>query len=161
MDEIFEFLAVPRSYTPLVRSLTGAVMSLFSPPPLYYGSPITVQVKTGMAETKNNFWMGTLAGAVIIIILDLLVPFFGPIIGGFVAGYIADRDIMNAGKAGLIAGILAGIVVSLVVFAGLVSHPLSGYVPAAGTGFFLMVTIILYLAILAFLGGAIAGAVRK
>jgi len=114
-----------------------------------------------MDESNKNFWMGAGIGAVIIIIIDLLVPFMGPLVGGFVAGYVAKGDILNAGKAGLVAGILAAIVVSIVVFARVVSHPVGGYIPAVGTGFFLYIVITLYLAIIAFLGGAIAGAVRK
>ncbi len=122
---------------------------------------MSVLVKMHMDETNKNFWMGTGIGAVIIIIIDLLVPFMGPLLGGFVAGYVAKGDILNAGKAGLVAGILAAIVVSIVVFARFVSHPVAGYIPAVGTGFFLYIVITLYLAIIAFLGGAIAGAVRK
>ena len=114
-----------------------------------------------MDETSKNFWMGAGIGAVIIIIIDLLVPFLGPLVGGFIAGYIAKGDHLNTGKAGLLAGIMAAIVVSMVVFARLVSHPVAGYIPAVGTGFFLYIVITLYLAIIAFLGGAIAGAVRK
>ena len=114
-----------------------------------------------MDETNKNFWMGAGIGAVIIIILDLLVPFMGPLAGGFVAGYIAKGDLLDSGKAGLLAGILAAIVVSIVVFARLVSHPVTSYIPAVGTGFLLYIVITLYLAIMAFLGGAIAGAVRK
>ena len=122
---------------------------------------MSVQVKMYMDETNKNFWMGTGIGAVIIIIINLIVPFMGPLLGGFVAGYVAKGDLLNAGKAGLVAGILAAIVVSIAVFARLVSHPVAGYIPAVGTGFFLYIVITLYLAIIAFLGGAIAGAVRK
>jgi hypothetical protein len=122
---------------------------------------MSVPVKMHMDETSKNFWMGAGIGAVIIIIIDLLVPFLGPLVGGFVAGYIAKGDHLNTGKAGLLAGIMAAIVVSMVVFARLVSHPVAGYIPAVGTGFFLYIVITLYLAIIAFLGGAIAGAVRK
>jgi hypothetical protein len=122
---------------------------------------MSVLVKMHMDETNKNFWMGTGIGAAIIIIMDLLVPFMGPLIGGFVAGYVAKGDTLNAGKAGLLAGIVAAIVVSIVVYARLVSYPVAGYIPAVGTGFFLYIVITLYLAIMAFLGGAIAGAVRK
>jgi hypothetical protein len=122
---------------------------------------MSVLVKMHMDETNKNFWMGAGIGAVIIIIIDLLVPFMGPLLGGFVAGYVAKGDLLDAGKAGLVAGILAAIVVSIAVFARLVSHPVAGYIPAVGTGFFLYIVITLYLAIIAFLGGAIAGAVRK
>jgi len=123
---------------------------------------MSVLVNMHMDETNKNFWMGAGIGAVIIIIIDLLVPFMGPLLGGFVAGYIAKGDLLNTGKAGLLAGILAAIVVSIVVFAGMISQPVAKYIPlSVGTGFFLYIIITLYLAIIAFLGGAIAGAVRK
>jgi hypothetical protein len=114
-----------------------------------------------MDQTGKNFWMGAVIGAVVIIIIDLIIPFFGPFIGGFVAGYVAKGDILNGGKAGLIAGIIAAVVVSIVVYAGLASHYIAGYVPAVGTGFLLFIVIALYLAVIAFLGGAVAGAIRK
>ncbi len=114
-----------------------------------------------MAERKNNFWLGAGVGAVIIIIIDLLVPFLGPLLGGFVAGFIADRDIMNAGKAGLFAGIAATIVIALVILAGMMSPPIAGYLPPVSTGYILFITITLYLALFAFIGGLIAGAVRR
>jgi hypothetical protein len=129
-------------------------------PFIYRNRFIPVQVNRCMDHMRNNFWIGSIIGAVIIIIIDLIVPFLGPFIGGFIAGYIAKGDILNAGKAGLLAGILAAVVVSLIVFAGMVSHPVAGYLPML-TGVFLSFAIILYLAIIAFLGGIIAGAVRK
>ena len=113
-----------------------------------------------MDEKQKNFWTGTGIGAVIIIIIDLIIPLLGPFIGGFVAGYIARGDAMNTGRAGLIAGIAAGVVVSVVVFAGLASHWIASYAVVIG-GFLLYIMITMYLAIMAFLGGAIAGAVRK
>lgn len=122
---------------------------------------MSLLVKMRMDETNKNFWIGAVIGAVIIIIIDLLISFLGPIIGGFVAGYIAKGDILNGAKSGLLAGILAAIVISLVVYAGLISHAVAGYVPAVGTGFLLYIAISLYLAIFAFLGGAISGAFRK
>ncbi len=122
---------------------------------------MSLLVKMRMDETNKNFWIGAVIGAVIIIIIDLLISFLGPFIGGFVAGYIAKGDILNGAKSGLLAGILAAIVISLVVYAGLISHAVAGYVPAVGTGFLLYIAISLYLAIFAFLGGAISGAFRK
>jgi hypothetical protein len=122
---------------------------------------MSVPVKMHMDETNKNVIMGAGIGAVIIIIIDLLIPLLGPFIGGFVAGYIARGDALNGGRAGLIAGIIAGIVVSIVAYAGMVSHWVTSYAIAVGMGFLLYIMITLYLAIFAFMGGAIAGAVRK
>jgi len=117
-------------------------------------------VKTRMDKKQKNFWIGSGGGAVVIIIIDLIIPLLGPFIGGFVAGYIARGDALNTGRAGLIAGIVAGVVISIVVFAGLVSHWFSSYAVVIG-GFLLYIMITFYLAVIAFLGGAIAGAFRK
>ena len=114
-----------------------------------------------MAEMKNNFWLGAGIGAIIIIIIDLMIPFLGPLLGGFVAGFVAKGDIMNAGKAGFTAGILATIVIALVIVAGMLSPPIAEYIPQATTGYFLFITLTLYLAFFAFFGGLIAGAVRR
>ncbi|MDD1708674.1 MAG: DUF5518 domain-containing protein [Methanoregulaceae archaeon] len=114
-----------------------------------------------MADVKNKFWLGSGIGAIIIVIIDLLVPFMGPLLGGFVAGFIAKGDIMNAGKAGFVAGILATIVIALVIIAGMLSPPITEYIPQATTGYFLFITLTLYLALFALLGGLIAGAVRR
>ena len=123
--------------------------------------PITVQVKTGMADVKNNFWLGAGTGAVIIIIIDLMIPFLGPLLGGFVAGFIAKGDIMNAGKAGFFAGIMATVVIAFIILASMISPPIAEYISEVGTGYFLFITITLYLALFAFFGGLVAGAVRR
>jgi hypothetical protein len=114
-----------------------------------------------MAEMKNNFWLGTGIGAVIIIIIDLIVPFMGPFLGGLVAGFIAKGDVMNAGKAGLFAGVLATIVIALVILAGMMLPPITGFLSNLGTGYILFITITLYLALFAGIGGLIAGAIRS
>ena len=114
-----------------------------------------------MAEMKNNFWIGTVIGAIIIIVIDLMVPFLGPLLGGFVAGFIAKGGTMNGGKAGFIAGIIATVVIGLVIIAGMLSPPIAAYLPQMSTGYFLLITITLYLALLALIGGLIAGAIRK
>jgi hypothetical protein len=114
-----------------------------------------------MAEMKNKFWLGAGIGAIIIIIIDLLVPFLGPLLGGFVAGFLAKGDIMNAGKAGFVAGLLATIVIALVIVAAMLSPPIVEYIPQATTGYFLFITLTLYLALFALFGGLIAEALRR
>jgi uncharacterized protein YqgC (DUF456 family) len=114
-----------------------------------------------MADMKNKFWLGAGVGAIIIIIIDLMIPFLGPLIGGFVAGFIAKGDTMNAGKAGLVAGILATIVIAIIIVAGMISPPVAEYIPQMGTGYFLFITITLYLALFGLFGGLIAGALRR
>jgi len=113
-----------------------------------------------MTAAQKNFWLGAGIGAVIIIVIDLLVPFLGPLLGGFVAGFIARGGAVNAGKAGFLAGIIATIVIALIIVAGMLMYPIQGYLPIA-TGYILFITITLYLALFALIGGLIAGVVRK
>ena len=114
-----------------------------------------------MADAKHNFWLGAGIGAAIIVIIDLMIPFLGPLLGGFVAGFIAKGGVMNAGKAGFIAGIFATLVIGLVMIAGMLSPPIAEYLSQASTGYFLFITLTLYLALFAFFGGLVAGAVRR
>ena len=114
-----------------------------------------------MADVKNNFWLGAGTEAVIIINIDLMIPFIGPLPGGLVAGFIAKGDVMYAGKAGFFAGILATVFIVFVILASMISPPIAGFISQAGTGYFLFITITLYLALFAFFGGLIAGAVRR
>lgn len=114
-----------------------------------------------MTDMQKDFWMGAGIGGVIIIIIDLTIPFLGPLLGGFVAGLIAKGGIMNGGKAGFTAGILATIVIALVILAGMVSPPIAEYLPPVSAGYILFITLTLYLALLAGIGGFIAGAFRK
>jgi len=153
-------ISVCSDLTFIIRKKSGKIPSGQHPHLYMRHLPMSEPVITRMDEKQKNFWTGTGIGAVIIIITDLIIPLFGPFIGGFVAGYLARGDAMNAGRAGLIAGIVAGVVVSVVVFAGLASHWIASYAVVFG-GFLLYIMITMYLAIMAFLGGAIAGAVRK
>jgi hypothetical protein len=114
-----------------------------------------------MDDTKKNFWMGVGIGGTVIIILDLLVPFLGPLLGGFIAGVIAKGGIMNAGKAGFVAGILATLVISLVILAGMMVPPIGEYLTLVSAGYILFIVLTFYLALFAFIGGVIAGAIRK
>lgn len=115
-----------------------------------------------MAElSRNNFWTGVGIGTIVIIIINLILPFFGSLIGGFVAGYLAKADVLNAGRAGLYAGVLAAIVVSVILYAELVGLPGAAYLAPVGSGFLLYISITVVFAFLGFLGGAISGMVRK
>ncbi len=109
----------------------------------------------------GNFWIGVIAGWILMIVVDLFVPVVGPLVGGFVAGYIARGGPWNAAIAGLISGVLGGIIVVLIALVG-------GTALLGGLGFFtalfvgLMLMVVLFLAhgILGFIGGGIAGTLR-
>jgi hypothetical protein len=114
-----------------------------------------------MDELQKNFWTGSIVGAVIIIVIDLLVPFLGPLLGGFVGGFIARGGTLNAGKTGFVAGIIATVVIGIVIIAGMISPPIAAYLPEMSTGYLLIITVTLYLALFGAIGGLIAGAIRK
>jgi hypothetical protein len=115
-----------------------------------------------MAEgTQKDMITGVIAGGIIMVVLDLLVPFAGPIIGGFTAGYIAKGDVVQRAKAGVYAGLLAAIVIAIAVYARLVTTPGMGYLSGWGTGLFLYLLVGLYFVALAFLGAILTTAVRK
>jgi len=111
--------------------------------------------------TQKDFAMGVIAGWIITVVIDLAIPFAGPLIGGFTAGYLAKGDVMNAVKAGLFTGILAAIVITIGVYQRLVQTPGMGYLAGWGTGLLLYLIIGLYFVALTFLGAIIASAIRK
>jgi hypothetical protein len=111
--------------------------------------------------TQKDFIIGVIAGWIIMVIIDLLVPFAGPIIGGFTTGYIAKGDVVNRAKAGVYAGLLAAIVITIALYQKLVHTPGSGYLAGWGTGLLLYLLVGLYFVCLAFLGAILTTAVRK
>jgi hypothetical protein len=111
--------------------------------------------------TQKDFIIGVIAGWIIMVIIDLLVPFAGPIIGGFTTGYIAKGDVVNRAKAGVYAGLLAAIVITIALYQKLVHTPGTGYLAGWGTGLFLYLLVGLYFVCLAFLGAILTTAVRK
>jgi len=115
-----------------------------------------------MAEgMQKEFITGVIAGWIIMVIVDLLVPFAGPVIGGFTAGYLAKGDVVQRAKAGVFAGLLAAIVIAIAVYQRLVNTAGTGYLAGWGTGLFLYLIIGLYFTCLAFLGAILTMAVRK
>jgi hypothetical protein len=115
-----------------------------------------------MAEgTQKDFAMGVIAGGIVMVVIDLLIPFGGPIIGGFTAGYIAKGDVTNSAKAGVLAGILAAIIITIGVYQKLVNTPGTRFLAGWGTGLTLYLIIGLYFLCLAFLGAILASVVRK
>ncbi len=114
-----------------------------------------------MAEgTQKDFVTGVLAGGILMAVIDLIIPFAGPIIGGFTAGYIAKGDVMNSAKAGVYAGLLAAIVITIAAYQRLMQTRGMSYLPT-GTGLFLYLLIGLYFVGLAFIGAILTSAIRK
>ena len=136
---------------------------MFSPHESFYSLlGYLLDRETHMADSiRGNFWTGVIAGWILMIVIDLFIPIVGPFVGGFAAGYIARGGAWNAGIAGLLSGILGGIVVVILVLVGgtLLLGGL-GFFTALFVGLLLMVVLFLVHGILAFIGGAIAGALR-
>ena len=115
-----------------------------------------------MAEgTQKDLVTGVIAGWIVMVVIDLLVPFAGPVIGGFTTGYLVKGDAARRAGAGMLAGLLAAIVVAVAVYQRLVHTQGMGYLAGWGTGLFLYLLIGLYFFCLAFLGAVLAVAVRK
>ena len=67
-----------------------------------------------------NFWLGVIAGALVMFLLGFLPVIIGPLIGGIAAGFIARGDAWTGAKAGFAAGVLwiLMVVAGLLVFPG-------------------------------------------
>ena len=119
------------------------------------------------AETKA-FWTAVITGVIVMLALAVIfvnmfnfVPFVGPFVGGLVAGLMIRRGLLEGGKAGLFSGVIGGLIVSLDYLLG--TGFLKGatiQIATATVSVFVIMSII-YFAILAFIGGAIGGLVRK
>lgn len=108
-----------------------------------------------------NFWIGVLAGFVVMVIVAYLVPLIGAVIGGFVAGWLV-RGGKRGGQAGLFAGLLNAVLVALIIsFVGIASAP-NDVGLLAFLGSTLIVTIALFplYGLLGLFGGYVAGAWR-
>jgi len=110
--------------------------------------------------TRKDFVTGVIAGLILMVIIDLAVPFGGPIIGGFTAGYLAKGDVVNVAKAGVYAGLLAAIIATIAAYMKLVQTQGMGYLPV-GTGLFLYLLIGLYFVSLALFGAILTPAIRR
>ena len=111
--------------------------------------------------TQKDLVIGVVAGSIVMVVMDLAIPFAGPLVGGFTAGYLAKGDVLQAGKAGVLAAILAAIFIAIGVYQKLVHSQVEGFVAGWGTGLLLYLIIGLYFIGLGFLGSIIASAIRK
>jgi len=111
---------------------------------------------------QGNFWFGVLAGFVVMVIVQYLVPFAGAVIGGFAAGWLVHGGGKKGGQAGLYAGLLDAVLVAgIISFAGVASAP-NDVGLLAFLGSTLIVTVVLFplYGLLGLFGGYVAGAWR-
>jgi hypothetical protein len=120
-----------------------------------------------MKQETRNFVLGVIAGLIVMFLVAILtvnilglVPFISPFIGGLVAGYIARKDILIGGKAGVATGVLGAIVISLdfLIRTGYLQG-LTRAFQFIGPDLFIL-GVIMYFAILGYIGGAIGGYLR-
>jgi hypothetical protein len=120
-----------------------------------------------MKQETRNFVLGVIAGLIVMFLIAILtvniigmVPFVSPFIGGLVAGYIARKDILTGGKAGVATGVLGAVVISLdfLIRTGYL-HGITDAFQSIGPDVF-MLGVIIYFAVLGFIGGAIGGYLR-
>jgi hypothetical protein len=121
-----------------------------------------------MATERDKFWMAVIIGFLVMLAFALItvnllkfIPLLGPFIGGLVAGLIVRRNLIEGGKAGLVAGIIGGVVVSIDYLLG--TAILQGILEpfAAFAGVLLVFIVVIYFAILGWIGGAIGAMIRK
>ena len=118
-------------------------------------------------ETKT-FWISVIAGIIVMLGFALvtvnvyhLIPIINPFIGGLITGFIAGKGALYGGKAGVVSGIAGGIIVffDYIIGAGFfwsIAVPV-----AALTGSLFLIVLIPYFGLLAFIGGAVGGQVRR
>jgi len=121
-----------------------------------------------MDTDSRNFWLAVLAGVIVMLGFALVfvnifdfVPFIGPFVGGLAAGLVARKGLLYGGRAGLVSGMAAGLVVSLDYLLGTgFLQGASIQIATATVSVFIIMSII-YFAILAFIGGALGGWIRR
>jgi len=112
-------------------------------------------------ESQKNLAMGVVAGAIVMAVIDLLVPFAGPILGGFTAGYLVKGDPARRGGAGMLAGLLAAIIVATAVYTRVTHTAGTAYLAGWGTGLLIYLLVGLYFLCLGFIGAVISLVVKK
>jgi uncharacterized membrane protein (Fun14 family) len=108
------------------------------------------------------------AGVLVMILFALIsvnifesVPVIGPFAGGIVAGFIAGKGLVNGGKAGLYAGLIGAVLVSVDFMANLGILRVNMQPLPPVTGVLFLILALFYFSVIAFLGGAIGGRVRR
>jgi hypothetical protein len=122
-----------------------------------------------MVSSREPFWPAVILGFFVMILLAVLsvntfdlIPVLGPLFGGIAAGFFAGKDVSNGAKAGLTAGTFGtfAVLFDFILKTGL----LKAAIPLVSGGMglvFLLAAMVIYFPILAFIGGAIGGAIRR
>ena len=121
-----------------------------------------------MDEERTRFATAAVAGFIVMILFALvtvnflkLIPLAGPFAGGLVAGYLCGKDYLTGGKAGMAAGTFG----ALAVWADFILN--TNYLPSAVPSFpgiagvLFLILAIIYFPVLAFIGGAFGGFLKR
>jgi len=122
-----------------------------------------------MESAKQQLAIAVILGFIVMILFAILnvntlglIPVLGPLAGGIVAGFFAGKDYANGAKAGFISGSF-GVVAVLIDFSlktGYLQAAIPHISQVAGI-VFILAAMIIYFPILAYIGGAIGGAIRR
>jgi len=122
-----------------------------------------------MERDKQQLWTAMILGFVVMILFATLnintlglIPVLGPLAGGIVAGFFAGKGYEEGAKAGFIAGIcgMVAVLADFILKTGYLRAAIPQVSEVLGV-VFLLLAMIIYFPILAFIGGAIGGAVYR
>jgi len=120
-----------------------------------------------MEREKRHFRIAVVLGFLVMILFAILnvntlglIPVLGPLAGGIVAGVFAGKSYADGAIAGLVSGIFGAIAVLLdfILKTGYLRAAIP-QVPEVLGVVFLLLAMILYFPLLAYIGGAIGGAI--
>jgi hypothetical protein len=121
-----------------------------------------------MEQASKHFWIAVIAGFIVMIGFAIIsvnimkfIPLASPFLGGLVAGLIVGKDYLTGGKAAIFAGVLGAVIVSF-DFIMNTGYFQGAMLPVAELGgLIVLISVIIYYPILAFIGGVIGGVLRS
>lgn len=117
---------------------------------------------------KDRFWYAVFLGFLVTVLFAIVtvnlmdfLPVFGGLAGGITAGYFSEKNYWEGAKAGLTAGTIGmfAVLLDYVLKTGLLRNTVPA-VPGTLGVYFVLLAVIIYYPILAFIGGAMGGAAR-
>ena len=120
-----------------------------------------------MEREKQQFRIAVILGFLVMVLFAILninalglIPVLGPLAGGIVAGFFAGKGYAGGAKAGLVSGIfgMIAVLIDFILKTGYLRAAIP-QVPEVLGVMFLLLAMIIYFPILAYIGGAIGGAI--
>ena len=122
-----------------------------------------------MEREKQQFWTAVILGFLVMILVAILnvntlglIPVLGPLAGGIIAGFFAGKGYADGAKAGLTSGIfgMIAVLIDFILKTGYLRAAIPQVAQVLGVAF-LLLAMIIYFPILAYIGGAIGGAISR